>query len=100
MTYSSIRKVNVPAETDLDVKQFYPNPAGNKSEIEIYSQQTKQVQFKILNNIGQEIKLISKDLLKGNNFITLSTDDLPSGSYFVEIKVDQNYFTRRLLIEK
>ena len=76
---------------EIEKGNFYPNPA---MENVIYSSNlpfSNNQTIEIINSFGQNIK--SYFLTEGNNEITLSTNDLPSGIYFCKV------FQNRKLLE-
>lgn len=65
----------------------YPNPFNNELNIDLTTDQTGDVEIRLLNVVGQEIVKINERMTAGNNNYTLDVGaDLADGFYVVELK--------------
>jgi PKD repeat protein len=70
---------------------IYPNPCENQAKIEFNMNETGNVKIKLINFIGEDVKLIiSKPIVKGCSFIEFNTSDLPIGIYFLQVQSGNN----------
>lgn len=77
----------VTNEADLTT---YPNPFANVLNYEVVSQKQAEAEIQLINVTGQ-VMLSRKELLvKGINKLQLSTDKLPTGTYFLSVQLDGN----------
>ena len=70
---------------------IYPNPSHGEFSV----QSSKALEMKIINELGQVIKLIS---LNGNNNYKMEVNGIPSGIYF--ITNEKANFNQKMIIEK
>lgn len=78
---------------------LYPNPALGKTTLEYWMEQKGQVEISILALSGQKVKTFYKGLNdRGIHKITLSTNGIVPGIYFVNLKTDKLNKSLKLLI--
>jgi len=80
----SVTGINNVVSNSNDLK-IYPNPVVNQLSIDLQLEQSSTVDFSIVNLLGQQINTVSKDLAQGQNKITLNTESLAPGVYFLNI---------------
>lgn len=89
--------------TDLEetFKGFsiYPNPASEYATVEIQLEATSDVQMRLVDMSGKEIAARNYGALGVSSTIPLNTADLNAGIYFVELTVNGQRMTKRLVIE-
>jgi hypothetical protein len=74
----------------------YPNPVnkGDNFNISIESKESKTININVIDVTGKVVNSIgSKSLAKGKNTISVKSDELEAGIYFVKIATDNNEFT-------
>ncbi len=103
VTSQNITVLNFPVATDyqtlLDLQiKIYPNPTDEILTIQLDLQQNSNVQFQLLNAIGQAV-LKTDNRSFSNEKTTLNVQHLPSGIYFLQIRIDNQVITRKVLIE-
>ncbi len=64
---------------------LFPNPAAQAINIQIESQLQERVELKVMDTQGKTIKLLALDLGEGFNLMELPIQDIPSGTYFVQV---------------
>jgi len=89
------------AGTILEASVF-PNPGGNVSMLDMYVPETGKVEIALLNQLGQDMRMIFSDrLLKGKQRISLAgkLGNLPGGIYLLKIKTAGYTATVKLAIQ-
>ena len=89
--------------TDLEqaFKGFsiYPNPASSYAVVEIELEATSDVQMRLVDMSGKEIAARNYGALETSSTIQLNTLELNAGVYLVELTVNGQRMTKRLVIE-
>ena len=95
---TGISSISKEGETKMIV---FPNPAKNESTIEITITEDAFVELKILNLLGEEIKIIAFSKMQaGTHRYTYDTSSLNSGLYFYQLKVGNKILVKKLIITK
>lgn len=90
---------------NISVKSFdhnlniYPNPLQSITNIEFKSKINETITLSIINNMGQEALRVEYEVSEGNNALTVNTESLKPGLYFMKILNRQNFDTIRKLIK-
>ncbi len=71
---------------ELRIISLAPNPATGVIFVNVETPESQTVQFEIVNTLGVVISSKSQLLNPGTTSITLITQDLPSGLYFVRVR--------------
>ena len=80
---------------------LYPNPAGEKLNIELYSQKNASIRIQVLNQLGQIVIDNKETINAGNNKTTLNTSDLNNGYYTLKlIAEDGSLVQEKFIITK
>lgn len=80
---------------------FYPNAVKHDNTfIEIDAKELADLKIKIMNGMGQELKTEEKKLNSGKNIVQLNVENIADGNYFVKLAVGQQFYFRKLLIER
>lgn len=81
--------------------QNFPNPFNPSTTIKYQLENSKHVVLKIFDMLGRTVKeLINKDQDKGNYNVKFYADDLPSGTYFYQLGIDNRIITKKMLLLK
>ncbi len=78
---------------------LFPNPATNSTNIKFDALNNLQGEFRISNLVGKEISFKKFEVLIGENNIEIDLKNIPSGVYFVNVKMGEQSFTKKLVIE-
>lgn len=79
----------------------YPNPANNDLNFMINSTKPAKVEITLVNTLGQTIlHEVRENVTNGNNIIKTKVDQLPVGTYFYRVKVDEDLNTGKIMITK
>lgn len=92
--FVSVEEVNVFSSVEL-----YPNPTTDNSTLMIATEKPANLNVELLNTLGQNVMQITnaKTNVGKNNFL-IDTSKIPSGIYFVTIKVDGKMTSSRKLV--
>lgn len=77
----------------------YPNPATTITTIEINLNNDSKVGLRLLDISGKEISSVDYGILSSSSNVMLNTSRLQSGVYLIELTVDGERMTKRLIIE-
>jgi CubicO group peptidase (beta-lactamase class C family) len=83
ITYSIVKQITISKINDLSIQYIYPNPATNFLNIAIGSFKNQSVSITIINALGVQKINIIKDIIKGNQVITLPISRLINGAYSI-----------------
>lgn len=79
----------------------YPNPFNPETTIGFTLPFSSDVELKVINILGEEIKTLLKEhFLPGNYEINFNAEELPSGTYFVILKTKQSIKANKILLLK
>jgi hypothetical protein len=84
-------------EEDL---MIYPNPARENISIKFFSLQETESTIQFLDINGRIIKLINTIVIDGDNEISIDTQELSNGIYFLRVITPLQNETKRLIVEK
>jgi hypothetical protein len=80
---------------------LYPNPAKNKTTLDISVSSATLSQITVTNILGKEVINISQQQLNtGKNLIDINTSELQNGLYFVNIITEAGISTKKLVIKR
>ena len=86
-------------EAELVTVSIYPNPASTIAIVEIQLEATSDVQMRLIDMSGKELAARNYGALETSSTIQLNTMDLNAGVYLVELTVNGQRMTKRLVIE-
>ena len=79
---------------------LYPNPAADNLSIIINAKASNNGQVNILDITGKVLSSQDINLENGKNVINQNTNDLSSGIYFVQVKCNESFVTKKLVVIK
>ena len=82
-----------------DLLRVYPNPASTQVTIEINVTSDSDVQLRMIDMAGKEISSKDYGTLNVASTVTVNTANLDAGVYLVELTVNGQKVTKRLIIE-
>ena len=71
---------------DLNKYSLYPNPSSDDFILEFVSENLDDLKVKVFAENGQEVYQNKFSVIKGNNLIRISLDNLSKGGYLLEIE--------------
>lgn len=79
---------------------LYPNPVADKLSIAINSKESTKGLVNVLDIAGKVLSSQTVELEIGKNVINQNTSDLSSGIYFVQVKCNESFITKKLVVIK
>ncbi|MFK7935738.1 MAG: LamG-like jellyroll fold domain-containing protein, partial [Saprospiraceae bacterium] len=100
-TYSNTILIECETPKVLAIQDLFPVPAQDELHINFALPTTAQIQIEILNLVGQRMTRAQQSLAAGNHQLTLPTNELVSGTYFLRlIQTDGSYVLRKFIIQR
>lgn len=78
---------------------LFPNPAKNDATLSIGLKDNSTVEVSVLNVVGQVVSFSSTAAQSGQSNININLNGLSKGIYMVNVKVDNAFSTKKLIIE-
>lgn len=85
------------AGKEFSISDIYPNPAEDKSNIDIVTPKATTVEVIIMNPLGQQLGTNLYDLNEGRNTIPINMNPFASGTYLCAIRYGQNTYTKKFV---
>lgn len=80
---------------------LFPNPASEVINVDYVLEKKADVQFQVFNILGEVVTDITiNDQQKGKNKIRIPLEELCEGTYFIKMKVDEEYTVEKFIIKK
>jgi len=86
------------ALTDDFAFEVYPNPADSRLQLSLYLPGTDEVQIELLNASGQLVRSVEQEAFSGQQTLTLNTNDLSDGVYFIRLITDAQSYSKKVII--
>lgn len=67
---------------------IFPNPVHGQANLKLNAPFAGLCQITVYNAIGQQLKYFTQDVVKGENILPLSLEELSGGMYYYQIHVD------------
>lgn len=80
------------------VSDVYPNPVSSKGFINLNSEATLDGQMTVVNSIGSVVYSKNIEIAQGKNTISLETENLASGVYFVTLQARNQHIVKKFFI--
>ncbi|MFM2377109.1 MAG: hypothetical protein RLZZ165_2206 [Bacteroidota bacterium] len=85
----------------MELGNAWPNPTSGESVIPLELSAQKTITMDLVNALGQQVALIaSGEFAAGNHSVTVATDRLPVGVYYYILRMDDQAFSKRLVVAK
>ncbi|MES2760702.1 MAG: S8/S53 family peptidase [Bacteroidota bacterium] len=79
----------------------FPNPANSDLNFMINTSKSENIDIVLVNTLGQTVKhIVKSNLSTGLNQITTDVSQLPMGTYYYQIKTDDNFLKGKIVITK
>ncbi len=79
---------------------LYPNPSNGSATMNVNMSNSGEIKVNIYNAIGQAVYSTKVNGVAGTNVINLSSENLPAGIYFYEVKTGEFSVTNKMIIKK
>jgi len=98
---SNVKEDTSGINRNFDSLEGSPNPFDKSTRIHYTLNQSNSVTLKVYNSVGQEIAtLVNGFQNAGKHEVVWNSNDLPSGSYFCELCINNYKETQTLLLRK
>ena len=85
--------------TSMTLIKVYPNPIKDITVLELQARNTGVAKILLHDAIGREIKIITREVRKGNNRLEIKLSFLPKGVYSLGVVLDNSQFQSLKLIK-
>ncbi len=89
----------VSTVSGFSVKQNYPNPFSDQTQLEIMLKNSADVNVKVTNLLGESILENNYTFSSGPHTMVFNRNGLASGVYYYTVKVGDESITRKMIIE-
>jgi hypothetical protein len=96
--YSDILLLKRNSDKYVNWLKLHPNPAKHFAQISLYLKKPANIEWKLVNQLGQLILRQKQIASKGYQHINISTGNLSPGIYFVSLQIDGGKAEVRKLI--
>ena len=90
-TYSKVIAVDFSKRISVSI---YPNPASNKTTLDINSEKEDNVLIQVTDVVGKLHRSFNQVVVQGNNAISLDASNLPNGVYFIRLNDEVQKFIK------
>ncbi|HZV70817.1 MAG TPA: Calx-beta domain-containing protein [Saprospiraceae bacterium] len=84
--------------TKLSRLNLWPNPVNGNVNLSFTSHANQEVEYRLINFLGQELLADKMDALQGTNAHKVDVSNIPEGSYLVELKTKSDVYTKVIVI--
>jgi hypothetical protein len=99
--YSNEIEVNFRNIANFTLLQNYPNPFNPTTTISYQVPRTSHVVVKLFDVLGSEISVLVNEIKQtGTHEITFDASELPSGLYLYRMNVNNQTFTKKMMLAK
>ncbi len=98
--YSETKSASILSREGNVVSFFIPNPSNSNAVLEFNLNQDSEVTIEIYNNIGKLVDFKTKLLSSGSDRVLINTNKYSSGIYIAKISINDEKFTRKLIVNK
>ncbi|MDQ3045930.1 MAG: T9SS type A sorting domain-containing protein [Bacteroidota bacterium] len=94
--------VGIEENSALTSMEVYPNPATEQLNVDLTLTESKNVEVRIFNSLGQQVQVINgENGAQGLNSLKVQVTELPEGIYFAQISLDGKASqTKRFVVSK
>lgn len=78
---------------------IWPNPTNSDIHVQVQAHQTGELNFNLFDLTGQLILQHVHSMVRGENQISISTNQLPAGIYLLQVSDDRDAHTHRIVID-
>jgi hypothetical protein len=95
----NITNVGVGDFSDLNLR-LYPNPTSGETWLEFNLQKVMDLTIEVTNAVGAVVKSYNLEQVQSVSKYKLDLADISEGVYFVNIKSDKSFVSKKLLIAR
>ena len=95
--YSNTIKGRLKGNMQLAASDFYPSPTSGTATLNLYAPANGNLQTMVYDVLGQVVKSKNDAVTQGNNKIEYDFSDLAKATYLVNITLDNQKITKKLI---
>jgi trimeric autotransporter adhesin len=95
-SFSKITSVNLK-DVSINAFNIYPNPVNDELKLNIHSKNQEKATIVIYDIWGRILLNEVKELIKGNQIISVPTNHLKAGNYFISLQWRENFVKHKFL---
>ncbi len=97
---SRVELQNTDASQQNQSFKVFPSPGNQEVKVRFNLQEAGQLEFQLLDKEGGFLKSITQSFTDtGEQEISIPVDELPADSYFLRVKLNGKYETRRVIVQ-
>jgi hypothetical protein len=100
ITKSNIVTASLEAESNFIISEPFPNPTNQSTSIRITTNQKRDFNILVYNQLGQMIQQQQFNRTPSNDLVKFNTREWAEGVYFIVIQSDGFRTTKKLVIQK
>lgn len=86
--------------SSLSLENIYPNPSNGELNMRLLVEKDRVMTVELINTNGTRYEVMSSKVKAGGYDFRIDASELPSGSYVLQIKSENNRLTQKVLINK
>ncbi|MCF8406009.1 MAG: T9SS type A sorting domain-containing protein [Bacteroidales bacterium] len=95
----SIDLVSVAEREEMESFSVFPNPFNQETHVAFVLESSENAEVILYNLIGEQVLNIPmKEYNAGRNVVTINAAEMPSGIYFVNLKIGDRIFTKKVSV--
>jgi hypothetical protein len=98
-SFTTIGAIGIEEYLNTETVSIYPNPAIDKATLTLSAKKAGNAAYSLSDLTGQEIQKGSINITTGINTLELNVDGMAKGIYLVNININENMLTRKLIIK-
>jgi Secretion system C-terminal sorting domain len=95
---SSQVSISEAKENTFFVSQNYPNPFSKYTEINVNSSENTTAELVVFNVLGSQLSNSTHSLVVGENKILFNAENLVSGIYMYQLRINGQTITKRMIV--
>ena len=80
--------------------ELFPNPAQSLLNLNYHSRVSETISIEVMNLMGQQLQLLTKEVNEGPNAFRLQLNELPEGTYMIRLRAGDEQYTEKLIIAR
>ncbi len=101
LSKNNTSKITLAVSTqDIDnqwITKISPNPVSNLLTFNFQNNKTEKVDVQILNEVGQVVYFENKNIVVGENNVSVNVQKLPSGIYFLKLSSNERLSSQKFV---
>ena len=86
-------------EPVFDISDIHPNPSNYQIGVNLKVNDNMVIEISIINVIGQQVQIISKNISAGTYPLKLNVSDLDAGIYYLMMIAGDRQITQKFIVQ-